>query len=46
MSAWIIAAVIAERVSLSPNLISATAKVSFSLTIGMTPCSSKALNVF
>lgn len=40
------AAVIADNVSLSPNLISDTAKVSFSLTIGMAPISSNAEKVF
>ena len=40
------AAVIADKVSLSPNLISATARVSFSFTIGITPMSSSSFNVF
>jgi len=35
----------AERVSLSPNLISETARVSFSLTIGITPISRSSLMV-
>lgn len=44
-SAWTIAAVMADRVSLSPNLISETARVSFSFTMGMTPMSSSSLKV-
>lgn len=44
-SACIMAAVIAERVSLSPNLISETARVSFSFTMGMTPMSNSSLTV-
>lgn len=36
----------ADRVSLSPNLISDTAMVSFSLTMGMMPMSNSSLNVF
>lgn len=39
------AAAMADRVSLSPNLISATARVSFSLTIGITPISRSSLIV-
>lgn len=39
------AAVMAESVSLSPNLISDTASVSFSLTMGITPMSSSSLMV-
>lgn len=39
------AAVIADSVSLSPNLISDTARVSFSFTMGMTPMSNNSLNV-
>lgn len=45
-SAWTIAAVIADKVSLSPNLISATARVSFSFTMGITPISNSSFNVF
>jgi hypothetical protein len=45
-SACTMAAVMAERVSLSPNLISETASVSFSLTMGMTPMSRSSLMVF
>ena len=45
-SAWTIAAVIADSVSLSPNLISDTASVSFSLTMGITPMSSSSVRVF
>ena len=38
-------AVIADRVSLSPNLISLTEMVSFSLTMGTTPRLSSSLKV-
>ena len=40
------AATCADRVSLSPNLSSSTATVSFSLTIGTTPMSKSAAKVF
>ena len=36
-SAWVSCATMAERVSLSPNSISSTDTVSFSLTMGMVP---------
>ena len=45
-SAWTMPAVMADRVSLSPNLISETARVSFSFTMGMTPRSNSSLKVF
>lgn len=39
-------AVMAERVSLSPNLISETESVSFSLTIGIVPMFRSSMKVF